>query len=121
MSAFNQAELLRILAADLTAAQLSRFDLDILESCDSTNEVLRRRLQLTGQGGSKPPLDQKKQISPNDQFVISSKQTAGKGRLGRHWSSQEGGVYLSVLVREQLDSQAALCLPLLAALASQRA
>lgn len=33
--------------------------------------------------------------------AIASRQTAGKGRLGRVWSSPDGGVYLSMILRPQ--------------------
>ncbi|MCE5295839.1 MAG: biotin--[acetyl-CoA-carboxylase] ligase [Euryarchaeota archaeon] len=31
--------------------------------------------------------------------IAARRQTAGKGRLGRHWSSPEGGVYLSIILK----------------------
>jgi BirA family transcriptional regulator, biotin operon repressor / biotin---[acetyl-CoA-carboxylase] ligase len=34
--------------------------------------------------------------------VVAKRQTAGKGRLGRHWSSPEGGIYLSIVLRPHL-------------------
>ncbi len=35
--------------------------------------------------------------------IIAKRQTHGRGRLGREWVSPEGGLYLSVLLRPQLD------------------
>lgn len=40
--------------------------------------------------------------APDGTVVIASRQTAGRGRLGRVWDSPEGGVYLSALVRPAL-------------------
>ncbi len=37
--------------------------------------------------------------APQGTAVMSARQTAGRGRLGRSWSSPEGGVYLSALLR----------------------
>ena len=35
--------------------------------------------------------------------VVAKRQTEGRGRLGREWVSPEGGLYLSVLLRPDLD------------------
>ena len=37
--------------------------------------------------------------APEGTVVLASRQTAGRGRLGRTWSSPEGGVYLSAVLR----------------------
>lgn len=34
--------------------------------------------------------------------VIAGRQQAGRGRLGRHWHSAEGGLYLTVIMRPQI-------------------
>jgi BirA family biotin operon repressor/biotin-[acetyl-CoA-carboxylase] ligase len=39
--------------------------------------------------------------------VVSERQTAGRGRLGRVWTSPPGGVYLSVLAEVALPAEAA--------------
>lgn len=52
-----------------------RFDIDVLESCDSTNAVLLARAE-TG--------------APSGSVVITREQTAGRGRRGRHWVSSPG-------------------------------
>lgn len=59
----------------------------IMKTVDSTNEELKRRAQNNAENGL---------------IVISCDQTAGKGRLGRRWSSNEGGVYFSILLRPEL-------------------
>ncbi|MDX1534957.1 MAG: hypothetical protein R3291_05000, partial [Thermoplasmata archaeon] len=35
--------------------------------------------------------------------VVAEKQVAGKGRFGRGWASPRGGLYLSVILREELE------------------
>ena len=37
--------------------------------------------------------------APSGQAFLAIEQTAGRGRYGRHWDSQKGGMYLSVLLR----------------------
>ena len=39
---------------------------------------------------------------PEGTVVLASSQTAGRGRFGRTWSSPEGGVYLSAVLRPQV-------------------
>lgn len=48
---------------------------------------------------------------------VAAEQTAGRGRLGREWRSPAGGVYLSILVRPDVDPADASTLSLVAALA----
>ncbi len=35
--------------------------------------------------------------------VVAEKQVAGKGRFGRYWASPRGGLYVSVILREELE------------------
>lgn len=58
-----------------------------LKTVDSTNEEIKRRANENAESGL---------------VVISCEQTAGKGRLGRKWTSNEGGVYFSILLRPEL-------------------
>ncbi len=79
-----------------------------LETCDSTNSELRRRIELD------PTL-------PTGTTIIAAEQTAGRGRLGRDWASAPGeGLWMSTLVRLP-GCQAASWLPLLVGLAVKRA
>ena len=52
-----------------------RFDVDVLESCDSTNAVLLARAEAG---------------APSGTVVITREQTAGRGRRGRHWIASPG-------------------------------
>lgn len=58
-----------------------------LKTVDSTNEEIKRKAHENARSGL---------------VVISCEQTAGKGRLGRKWASNEGGVYFSFLLRPEL-------------------
>ena len=62
-----------------------RFDIDLLDSCDSTNAVLLARADAGAPSGS---------------VVIAERQTAGRGRRGRAWFSAPGdSLTFSVLWR----------------------
>jgi biotin-[acetyl-CoA-carboxylase] ligase BirA-like protein len=56
------------------------------ETLDSTSSHAARLLE----GGENPPF-----------AVISQKQTQGRGRSGKTWSSPEGGVYLTLVLESQ--------------------
>ncbi len=59
-----------------------------LDEATSTNDVAKRR----GRSGE-----------PEGLVIVARHQTQGRGRLGREWISPEGGLYLSVLLRPELD------------------
>lgn len=61
--------------------------LDIMKSVDSTNEEVKRRAAE----GEKSGL-----------VIAAEKQTGGKGRLGRTWQSDSGGIYFTVLLKPDL-------------------
>ncbi|MDV3293822.1 MAG: biotin--[acetyl-CoA-carboxylase] ligase [Nitrososphaerales archaeon] len=73
----------------------------VLDEVDSTQSVAKR-LGVEG--------------SPEGMVVVAKRQSAGRGRLGRHWVSPEGGLYMSILLRPP-DSAQAQTLTLLAAMA----
>jgi len=78
-----------------------------LETCDSTNSELRRRIELD------PTL-------PAGTTIVAAEQTAGRGRLGRDWASSPGdGLWMSTLVNLP-GCRATSWLPLLVGLAVQR-
>jgi BirA family biotin operon repressor/biotin-[acetyl-CoA-carboxylase] ligase len=52
-----------------------RFDIDLLSSCDSTNAVLLARAEAG---------------APSGTVVITTEQTAGRGRRGRSWFASSG-------------------------------
>ena len=53
----------------------TRFDVDVLDECDSTNSQLLQRAQAG---------------APSGTVLVAKRQTAGRGRLGRHWYSGDG-------------------------------
>ncbi|MDR0777274.1 MAG: biotin--[acetyl-CoA-carboxylase] ligase [Azonexus sp.] len=62
-----------------------RFDVDALESCDSTSSELMRRADAGAPAGT---------------VIVADHQTAGRGRRGRHWlSSPKRSLTFSVLWR----------------------
>ncbi len=60
------------------------FDLQTHDSLGSTNDEAR---QLADAG------------APHGTVVTANRQTAGRGRQGRHWVSPTGNLYLSILLR----------------------
>lgn len=62
----------------------------IFQELDSTNVEAKRQI-----------VDGNKQ----DLLIVSSHQTAGKGRLSRTWFSPEGGLYFSLVLRPRLGPQ----------------
>jgi len=79
------------LPADLVPVEVERLVRDPLWVCiegaaetGSTNEDCKVLARAGAEEGT---------------VVVAAKQTAGKGRLGRAWTSPEGGAYLSALLR----------------------
>lgn len=56
-----------------------------LDECSSTNDLARQ----LGEAGL-----------PHGTWISAKRQIAGRGRLGRQWSSAEGNLHLSILVRD---------------------
>lgn len=77
-----------------------------LEETDSTNLALRR---LAAQGAE------------DGTALWAARQTAGRGRLGRSFSSPEGGLYFSLLLRQSEDPARDLRLTPAAAVAASKA
>ena len=75
------------------------------ESVDSTNLYLRRLAETAADGTA----------------VIAASQTAGRGRSGRGFLSPEGGLYLSVLLRPDVEPERLPTLTPVAAVAVCRA
>ncbi|KAG2472407.1 MAG: Biotin--acetyl-CoA-carboxylase ligase [Nitrosopumilales archaeon] len=53
----------------------------------------------------------------NGTVIISNKQTKGKGRLGRHWYSPPGGIWLSIILQPNFDISITTLFPIAASLA----
>ncbi|MCK4568612.1 MAG: biotin--[acetyl-CoA-carboxylase] ligase [Candidatus Thorarchaeota archaeon] len=69
---------------------LLKLNVKIFETIDSTNLEAKRQI-----------VEGNKQ----DLLIVSSHQTAGRGRLTRTWFSPEGGLYFSLVVRPRLGPQ----------------
>lgn len=77
-----------------------------LEETDSTNNEIRR---LAEQG------------APHGTLAVAERQLGGKGRRGRVWTSPAGvGIWMSMLLRPQIDPMAASMLTLVMALSTRR-
>lgn len=75
---------------------------ECLEQTDSTNAEAIRRL---------------KQGEPGNLWIRATRQSAGRGRSGRHWVSPEGNLYASLLLRPACTLETALHLAFLAGIA----
>ncbi|MFH1847602.1 MAG: biotin--[acetyl-CoA-carboxylase] ligase [Candidatus Omnitrophota bacterium] len=75
-------------------------------STDSTN---RLAYKIAGDGAK------------HGTVVFAEEQSAGRGRLGRSWSSPKGGIYMSVILRPRLGPQDAQRVTLCAACAAAAA
>jgi BirA family biotin operon repressor/biotin-[acetyl-CoA-carboxylase] ligase len=74
-----------VLLKERLAPMAGRFDVDALESCDSTSTELLRRAALGAPPGT---------------VIVADRQLAGRGRRGRSWSSsEEDGLTFSLLWR----------------------
>ena len=78
-------------------------ELAYYESTDSTNNRAR---QLAEEG------------APHGTLVVADSQTSGKGRRGRHWEAPSGtGVWMTLVLRPQIEPQRASMMTGVAALA----
>ncbi len=74
----------------------------VVESCDSTNDLCR----ALGEEGH-----------PTGTWISARRQSAGRGRLGRSWISQEGNLFLSYLFRPTHRDERTSWVPLTAGVA----
>ncbi len=65
----------------------ANWSLTVVESATSTSDLAREAADAGLPSGS---------------AFLAIQQSAGRGRHGRHWASQRGGMYLSVLVRPEI-------------------
>lgn len=100
MSMFLPEEVTSFLPTELA----ERLDIRTAEVTGSTNSDVR---ELAGQG------------APEGTVIIAGEQTAGRGRLGRSFYSPEnGGLYMSVLLKPRLETADALAITVCAASAA---
>ena len=77
----------------------------VVEECSSTNDLAAEKAERSATNGF---------------TVIAEKQTAGRGREGRQWSSPPGGIWMTTLIRPH-DFEEVSALPLIGALATSMA
>ena len=80
-------------------------DLHEYESLESTNKTL---------------MDMAKEGAPAGTAVWAHRQTGGRGRLGRSFSSPEGGIYVSILLPLTADADSAIRITAMAGVAVMR-
>ncbi|MBI5230546.1 MAG: biotin--[acetyl-CoA-carboxylase] ligase [Coriobacteriales bacterium] len=77
-------------------------------------------LHLLGGGDTGSTMDDARALvergAPDGTVVLASRQTSGRGRLGRSWESPKGGVYFSLIARPTIPVAEAVSLPLAACL-----
>lgn len=82
------------------------FSITVLKKVDSTNTYLKNAAEKGEIDGS---------------VIIAETQTEGKGRLGRHFYSEKGGLYMSILVRPNMPTERSLFITTGTAVAVSRA
>ena len=53
----------------------------------------------------------------NGTIIIAEKQTAGRGRLNRKWTSPKGGIWFSLIIHPKFDVSSSTLIPILSAVA----
>ena len=81
------------------------YNLITLESCESTNEEARIKAQ------------EGKVSAPDGTLIWAKKQTAGRGRRGRTWNSNDGNLHISLILRPNVPLRKAAQLGFVTALA----
>ena len=84
----------------------SKFNIIYYDSVDSTNNIAK----ALANGGAR-----------EGTVVVAKRQTAGRGRLGRQFYSEEGGLYLSVILRPEILAENAVQITAAAAVAVAKA
>ncbi|MDF2937089.1 MAG: bifunctional biotin--[acetyl-CoA-carboxylase] synthetase/biotin operon repressor [Paenibacillaceae bacterium] len=99
---FSPQDLLPLLRTRVLGRSIHCFD-----EVDSTQNVAQRLIR---------------DGAPEGTLVLAERQTAGRGRLGRHWHSPKGkGIYMSLVVKPAIPLHLTPHLTLLAAVALNRA
>ena len=82
-------------------------ELLVLDSIDSTNNEAKRRAEAG---------------APHGLLVVAEEQTAGRGRRGRVWESEKGdGIFMTLVLKPDVEPGHASMLTLVMAMAVQRA
>ena len=82
-------------------------DIQVFSELDSTNQYLKELAKEGAKAGT---------------VIIANKQSAGRGRLGRSFFSPEGtGIYMSILLRPEMELQKSVRITSMAAVAVARA
>jgi BirA family biotin operon repressor/biotin-[acetyl-CoA-carboxylase] ligase len=90
--------------ASIVDALEAPIDIEFHASVDSTNALARHRAEA----------------GDRNLAVVAGRQTAGRGRRDRHWSSPEGGIWCSVVLDPALPADRRPLLTMAAAVAAAR-
>ena len=87
--------------SDCTSMAYPAERISVFPSVKSTNSLLRQQAM---------------EGAPEGTVVVAEEQTGGRGRMGRSFLSPLGGLYMSILIRPQLEAGRILFLTMIAAL-----
>lgn len=90
-------------AAKIEALLGKKYKLIYYDSVDSTNNIAKNLSREAAQEGT---------------VILAEKQTSGRGRMGRSFLSEKGGIYLSVLLRPKLSVKTSVRITTAAAVAA---
>lgn len=96
-------------AADITdmlTGDAKEFCVTVFDEIDSTNSYLKSKAASGAKSGT---------------VAVAARQTAGRGRYGRKFVSDNGGLYLSLLIRADITTEQSLFITTAAAVAVSRA
>lgn len=90
----------------LLVGEAEKCDIIVFDEIDSTNLYLKNAASFG---------------APDGTVAIANRQSAGRGRMGRHFVSDNGGLYMSLLVRADISAEQSLFITTSAAIAVCRA
>ncbi len=100
-----KAELSAEKIKEMLVGGAEKYSITIFDEIHSTNSYLKEKAEGLADGT----------------VIIAKRQTAGRGRLGRSFVSDRGGLYMSLLIKPNLEAEKSIFLTTAAAVAVARA